>query len=327
MPSGGDYAKLSDAVAYLQANCATLTAPVVITISGSWGSADTTAVTISGITTSSSNTITITTTGSARHDGRAASVSGRSNYILGNISGNISGINIADYVSYITIDGLELYNIKASFTAFQNGISIPRLGTGNVIKNNIIHSIGKPETNANGNAIRLNGIEAAQGVTIFNNIIYDIARAGIANSDHSTNKIYNNTIYNYNVSNTSSLGILATAGEVKNNVVVSGATGGGCYSVTGVTTATNGSSDTTGTAGLQNLTTSVFVSTSDLHLSGTAVDNGTDLGSPYNVDIIGTTRPQGSAWDIGAFEYVNTVTKGNSLIRGGSLIQGGSTIK
>ena len=38
------------------------------------------------------------------------------------------------------------------------------------------------------------------------------------------------------------------------------------------------------------------------------IDQGVDLSAdpsyPFNTDIIGTTRPQGSAWDIGAFELI-----------------------
>ena len=37
--------------------------------------------------------------------------------------------------------------------------------------------------------------------------------------------------------------------------------------------------------------------------SSTAYDNGATLGSPYNVDYLGVARPQGSAYDIGAYEY------------------------
>ena len=32
-------------------------------------------------------------------------------------------------------------------------------------------------------------------------------------------------------------------------------------------------------------------------------DEGTDLGSSYNTDKLGTSRPQGSGWDMGAYEY------------------------
>ena len=32
------------------------------------------------------------------------------------------------------------------------------------------------------------------------------------------------------------------------------------------------------------------------------IDAGIDLGSPYNVDKVGTLRPQGNGWDIGAYE-------------------------
>jgi hypothetical protein len=34
-----------------------------------------------------------------------------------------------------------------------------------------------------------------------------------------------------------------------------------------------------------------------------AIDAGTSLSSYFTTDILGTTRPQGSAWDIGAYEY------------------------
>ena len=33
-----------------------------------------------------------------------------------------------------------------------------------------------------------------------------------------------------------------------------------------------------------------------------AIDMGADLGSPYSTDINGTSRPQGTAWDAGAYE-------------------------
>ena len=45
--------------------------------------------------------------------------------------------------------------------------------------------------------------------------------------------------------------------------------------------------------------------TIDLHIkSGTkAVNSGYNLGTPYNVDKEGVARPQGSAYDRGAYEF------------------------
>ncbi len=40
-----------------------------------------------------------------------------------------------------------------------------------------------------------------------------------------------------------------------------------------------------------------------LHPTSPAIDKGVALGSPYNLDYLGATRPQGSGWDIGAHEY------------------------
>jgi hypothetical protein len=34
-----------------------------------------------------------------------------------------------------------------------------------------------------------------------------------------------------------------------------------------------------------------------------ARDKGVNLSSYYTTDFLGTSRPQGAAWDIGAFEY------------------------
>lgn len=54
-----------------------------------------------------------------------------------------------------------------------------------------------------------------------------------------------------------------------------------------------------------------------LKLGATAIDTGTALGSPYDVDFLGITRPQGPAWDIGAYEFVGHA----NIITGGSVLR------
>ena len=40
-----------------------------------------------------------------------------------------------------------------------------------------------------------------------------------------------------------------------------------------------------------------------LQASSTAINAGATLGASYSVDILGTSRPQGASWDMGAYEY------------------------
>ena len=54
----------------------------------------------------------------------------------------------------------------------------------------------------------------------------------------------------------------------------------------------------------------VNISARDFSLtaSSPALDAGIPLGSPYQTDTLGTARPQGQTWDIGAFEYTTLPT-------------------
>ena len=100
--------------------------------------------------------------------------------------------------------------------------------------------------------------------------------------------------------------------DIRNNLVINSLDT--CYSIVAGTKTfiTNGSADTTGSVGLQNLTTSEFVSVTpgseDYHLSSSAysIDKGTDLGVSYSaIDIDGRDRDASEdIWDLGCDEYV-----------------------
>jgi hypothetical protein len=259
-----------------------------VEIKGTWDSADTSAVSVSGYTTGVSNFINIYTTGSARHNGTALS-----GYKLqANVSGGAALTQ--SVIGNVTIDGLIITN-----TSIGNSSSVLNETTrysSNIYKNNIIVGV---------NTRNSRGISPSQSSTsiVFNNIIYNFRNTTYSNGtgmgfpvlSYRVYNAYNNTVYN------TWLGVYATTAT--NNISM-----GGTTDFNATTQSYNMSSDATasGTGSLTSKTASdQFVSTTnDFHLKvgADAIDAGTDLGSPYNVDIDGNTRT--APWDIGADEYV-----------------------
>jgi hypothetical protein len=63
------------------------------------------------------------------------------------------------------------------------------------------------------------------------------------------------------------------------------------------------------TSGWRNIAPDALSANHFKLLSGSAaIDKGLALGSPYNIDYFKTSRPQGSAWDIGAHEFTSGTT-------------------
>lgn len=102
-------------------------------------------------------------------------------------------------------------------------------------------------------------------------------------------EVYNNTIAGFEQGQRTVL-VRSTTGSCRNNLSYDN---GVAISYS----CTNQSNNT-------NVTTDPFVSysTGDFRLSSATV-NGTSLASPYNVDLVGTTRGVDGIWDLGAFEY------------------------
>ena len=153
-------------------------------------------------------------------------------------------------------------------------------------------------------------------VKVYGNIVYSSNSPGLWLSTDLRNtnafRIYNNTFYNAPVE-VNTPNATYSLFEFKNNIV---------YNTDGRTPITGSSYFT---AASNNLTTNPsFKNTSNLptgfagtygsdlapnadglslQSSSAAINAGTALGSPYNGSINSLSRPYGSAWDIGAYEY------------------------
>jgi hypothetical protein len=178
------------------------------------------------------------------------------------------------------------------------------------------------------------GFGGQNGVTVRNNVVYDCAHGGIsAWGDPGVRnyhvRIYNNTLYG----NGRGIGIGGcTDVTVENNLVVGN---GASQAKDSYQLTTYGSTDIASDYNLfcgpepewpegphsRALTESAVLVTNperrDLHLAphSPAIDRGADLSrSGFASDLEGVLRPQGPAWDIGAYER-KELTRGSSMPR------------
>jgi len=177
----------------------------------------------------------------------------------------------------------------------------------NTIRYNIVHDNGLV---AAASAILLGG----QNNLVYNNIIYNDGGPGI--QVHYTapqnSMIYNNTIYNVGNSSAAAsggvgtgiyIGPEASGIVVKNNIVNN--TPSPAISNNGVGSVV--SNNLSSVAGFLDAANANFGLTS----GSAAIDAGTFL-SVVPDDFNGVRRPQGSAYDIGAYEYGGTSTASTS---------------
>ncbi len=185
------YNTLSAAEAALPA---TATTPLVINIIGDWtGETDTTAITVSGVTTSASNYVLIRAIGVARHAG----VWSLSKYRL--YVSNATAILIA--TNFCRIDGL-LIGKSSSSAHYQTGIRMDTLSVSNDIRisNCVVRQAGNNSYAESG--ILVNNVNAI--VAIWNCICYGTStqglngNAGIAALTANTIKVYSSTLVGWN---------------------------------------------------------------------------------------------------------------------------------
>jgi parallel beta-helix repeat protein len=197
-----------------------------------------------------------------------------------NSGGQCHGIYISDGSGHL-IDGGEFYNNEA--------FGIHGHGTFSQI------TIRNIKAHNNG----LGGIflDGTGPHTLYNNVLYN--DAGGMNINATAN-IYSNTAYGN--ANDGFL-LWKTGNTIRNNIAYNNganfSTQGGNTFSNNLCNATGGECTLAGNPGFVN------APGGDFHLTAgsPAIDQGFTLGAPYNVDADGVSRPQGAAYDIGAYEF------------------------
>lgn len=208
--------------------------------------------------------------------------------------------------AYIIIEGLDINNGSSSGRAiwlYANPDTI-------VIKNNLVW--GGPGA----------GLQVGTGdsIVVVNNVFYNLPTgdAGVKFDDGNGNRFLNNTVYNCRVG----IKVFTQTGDslvVSNNAFFNNASidmfdMDEVRSI-GVPSTNNCTSDASGddnnlSGGIINKTdidNFTSPSTADFSVkdnSADIYDAGADLSGIFTDDVIGTSRPQSSAFDIGAFELI-----------------------
>ena len=219
----------------------------------------------------------------------------------------------------------EIYNVPNAATIYSSDYNdkVPR---DSIFRYNLIHNIGNVHATDTGPALYVSGSNAQ----VYNNIFYNNFKGGIRLEGPGTNmKVYNNTTYSSGDDSVAGwpyeLIVQVNDANIKNNIFAKGPSAGAPIfeSPTGSTFSAN-LCDVSG-AQCALVANPLFVNPAarDFHLqSGSpAINTGTTLGAPYNVDFAGTSRPQppGGAYDIGAYEFVGVSPAITSLRLGVSL--------
>jgi hypothetical protein len=256
--------------------------------------------------------------GKPSHSG--ITISGNTMYGCGSWASQGDCIDMKGGLTNVTISRNNISNTLAdndNRAIVGQGIQTDGTNQNILIERNYIHDLGGVDDAAiavvnswgtpNGYTIRNNIIDTVTGRTAVH--IYGTQSAGV--------ELYNNTIYNAGGFCLSSVSGTIT---VKNNVCFSNNAGGAQVSLSGTITSTHNAYGGTWSAActscVSGVTSAAFTNAAggDFSIPTTSAlkDVGTTIATFAN-DYAGTSRPQGAAWDIGAYEYGGGSSSGGSM--------------
>ena len=225
----------------------------------------------------------------------------------------VAGVN-AQFNEFINLDvhdnGVDPVNDHGIYVSTSNNLI-----EGSAFFRNASHGIHIHGDTPNNNVVRFNlsydnsrtgawgagiGIYTGRGNLVYNNIVWGNNDGLWINYDVSDSKVYNNTIYS-NADYGLLIGDATTGGGTTNNIIRNNIVIGGRLGVlvdAGIATTLS-----------NNLTTDpkfVNAAEADFHLQAgsPAIDAGIAIAEVYT-DFDGIARPQGTAYDIGAYEYAH----------------------
>jgi len=271
------------------------------------GSADTTGVTIDGLSTAVDNDVKIfcDSDGDYAHEGAWDSLKYRLNNYRA-LSIEISHLTV-EQVQFLTDGSASSDSWPINAAEDIDGLRLKRL----LIRHEIISD------NNERYAIDIDRVASGEitNCIVIRESTSEATRGGIqVNEATGDFLVANNTIY-YNGTHGIRRFINASQPIVRNNIVINNGTGPD-FDESGFSDASNNISSDTTAPGANSLTnqvdTDLFEDPANgdftLKSDSNAIDAGTDLSDDMDsVDIAGTSRPSGE-WDIGAFEYVSAAT-------------------
>jgi len=232
------------------------------------------------------------------------------------------------------IEQNTIYNIKGfGVHCYSDAFNL----SNNVVRQNTIHDWGQ-DTNRQGAAILVQD----SGARVYSNVLYNGDGGGAVCYHPTTDcRVYGNSINNINVdagAGAIEIGSGSTGAIIQNNAVGT-INGAGAKILNGGSGTTSDHNDTTSTPA--NMWNNPTAGDLTVKAGSPLLNAGVLLASPYNIDILGVVRPQGAAFDIGAYEQagtlpVITITSPTSsptfsvgstpILIGGTTTQSGGTI-